>query len=73
MCPGWGEEDGTPYWQVGPFFTFDFVEALPSLACLTLAVLAQVRNSWGTFFGHMGFFKLERGKDALYIENGDCW
>lgn len=33
----------------------------------------QIRNSWGTFWGDMGFFKLERGKDALFIENGDCW
>ncbi len=33
----------------------------------------HIRNSWGTFWGDMGFFKLERGKDALFIENGDCW
>ena len=33
----------------------------------------HIRNSWGTFWGEMGFFKLERSKDALFIENGDCW
>lgn len=32
-----------------------------------------VRNSWGTFWGGVGFFKLERGVDALQIESGDCW
>jgi len=21
----------------------------------------------------MGFFRVERGKDALFMENGDCW
>lgn len=33
----------------------------------------RVRNSWGTFWGEMGFFRVERGKDALFMENGDCW
>jgi hypothetical protein len=33
----------------------------------------HVRNSWGTFWGEMGFFRVERGKDALFMENGDCW
>lgn len=33
----------------------------------------HVRNSWGTFWGELGFFKLERSTDALFIENGDCW
>jgi len=32
-----------------------------------------VRNSWGTYWGQMGFFKLERGSNALQIEAGDCW
>ena len=32
-----------------------------------------VRNSWGTFWGEMGFFKLQRGVNALQIEAGDCW
>ena len=32
-----------------------------------------VRNSWGTFWGELGFFRVERGKDALFMENGDCW
>ncbi|KAL6776791.1 hypothetical protein ACKKBF_B30930 [Auxenochlorella protothecoides x Auxenochlorella symbiontica] len=32
-----------------------------------------VRNSWGTYFGNLGFFKLERGVNSLMIENGDCW
>jgi hypothetical protein len=32
-----------------------------------------VRNSWGTYWGTLGFFKLERGTNALQIESGDCW
>lgn len=32
-----------------------------------------VRNSWGTYFGELGFFKLQRGVNALQIEAGDCW
>jgi len=32
-----------------------------------------VRNSWGSYWGEMGFFKLERGRNALQIEAGDCW
>lgn len=27
----------------------------------------------GTFWGELGFFRLERGKNALQIESGDCW
>lgn len=32
-----------------------------------------VRNSWGSYWGSLGFFKLERGTNALQIESGDCW
>lgn len=32
-----------------------------------------IRNSWGTYWGQLGFFKLERGTNALQIEAGDCW
>lgn len=32
-----------------------------------------VRNSWGTYWGSMGFFKLKRGDNNLKIEDGDCW
>lgn len=32
-----------------------------------------IRNSWGTYWGNLGFFKLERGNNALQIEAGDCW
>eukprot|EP00882_Tetradesmus_deserticola_P001926 GHRQ01002065.1.p1 GENE.GHRQ01002065.1~~GHRQ01002065.1.p1 ORF type:complete len:548 (+),score=226.91 GHRQ01002065.1:231-1874(+) len=32
-----------------------------------------VRNSWGSYWGSLGFFKLQRGVNALQIESGDCW
>jgi hypothetical protein len=32
-----------------------------------------VRNSWGTFWGELGFFRLKRGINSLYLEDGDCW
>eukprot|EP00187_Rhodella_violacea_P017304 CAMPEP_0184722890 /NCGR_PEP_ID=MMETSP0314-20130426/23597_1 /TAXON_ID=38298 /ORGANISM="Rhodella maculata, Strain CCMP 736" /LENGTH=443 /DNA_ID=CAMNT_0027187579 /DNA_START=1 /DNA_END=1332 /DNA_ORIENTATION=+ len=32
----------------------------------------QVRNSWGSYWGENGFFKLIRGKNALRFEE-DCW
>ena len=37
------------------------------------AMCRIIRNSWGTFWGQLGFFKLERGVNALQIEAGDCW
>ena len=33
----------------------------------------KIRNSWGTYWGDLGFFRLERGTNSLYIENNDCW
>ncbi|KNC75415.1 hypothetical protein SARC_12059 [Sphaeroforma arctica JP610] len=32
----------------------------------------KIRNSWGTFWGEMGFFKLRRGTNELQVEQ-DCW
>ncbi|KAI3425307.1 hypothetical protein D9Q98_009072 [Chlorella vulgaris] len=32
-----------------------------------------IRNSWGTYWGDMGFFKAERGVNAFQLEAGDCW
>lgn len=33
----------------------------------------NVRNSWGTFWGELGFFRLPRGVNSLMIEGDDCW
>jgi cathepsin X len=27
----------------------------------------------GTFWGELGFFKIEKGINALFLEDGDCW
>ena len=32
-----------------------------------------VRNSWGTYWGEMGFFRIELGKNLLGIESGIAW
>jgi len=35
-----------------------------------------VRNSWGSYWGDLGFFKVQRGaggNGSLQIESGDCW
>eukprot|EP01025_Chloroclados_australasicus_P006008 TRINITY_DN11975_c0_g1_i1.p2 TRINITY_DN11975_c0_g1~~TRINITY_DN11975_c0_g1_i1.p2 ORF type:complete len:236 (-),score=17.16 TRINITY_DN11975_c0_g1_i1:208-915(-) len=33
----------------------------------------HVRNSWGTFWGEMSFFKVQRGNNHLMLEACDCW
>lgn len=33
----------------------------------------HVRNSWGTFWGEMGFFKIQRGHNHMMLEACDCW
>eukprot|EP00184_Porphyridium_aerugineum_P007157 CAMPEP_0184698506 /NCGR_PEP_ID=MMETSP0313-20130426/5118_1 /TAXON_ID=2792 /ORGANISM="Porphyridium aerugineum, Strain SAG 1380-2" /LENGTH=435 /DNA_ID=CAMNT_0027157469 /DNA_START=113 /DNA_END=1420 /DNA_ORIENTATION=- len=32
----------------------------------------QARNSWGSYWGNNGFFKIKRGENLLLIEE-DCW
>merc|ERR1719251_644563 len=31
-----------------------------------------VRNSWGTFTGHLGWVKIRRGVDQMLTESGGC-
>ena len=33
----------------------------------------EIRNSWGTYWGELGFMKIQRGVNALQLEAGDCW
>jgi hypothetical protein len=51
--------------------TPDVLRLVPCV--LLLLPLLQVRNSWGSYWGSLGFFKLQRGVNALQIESGDCW
>lgn len=32
-----------------------------------------VRNSWGEYWGEMGFFRVKRGENQLGLENGCAW
>ncbi|KAF6262627.1 hypothetical protein COO60DRAFT_1699190 [Scenedesmus sp. NREL 46B-D3] len=75
---GWGEEeDGLKYWLQlsGPLLPAGGRSPAGSAAAgLELRFDAQqVRNSWGSYWGSLGFFKLQRGANALQIESGDCW
>lgn len=31
------------------------------------------RNSWGSYWGNVGFFKVARGVNSMVIEDGWCW
>ena len=33
----------------------------------------NVRNSWGSYWGKLGFFRIERGINAVKMEENDCW
>ena len=33
----------------------------------------HVRNSWGSFWGELGFVKIQRGNNHLSLEACDCW
>lgn len=32
-----------------------------------------VRNSWGEYWGEMGYVRVEKGKNALALESGCTW
>ena len=32
-----------------------------------------VRNSWGQYYGELGFFRIEMGKNSLGIESSIAW
>ena len=36
-------------------------------------LLSRLTGVAGTFWGELGFFKLEMGVNTLQIESGDCW
>ena len=33
----------------------------------------HVRNSWGTYWGELGFVKIRRGRNDLMLESCNCW
>eukprot|EP00798_Chlamydomonas_sp_ICE-L_P002337 gene2337-8633_t len=33
----------------------------------------RVRNSWGTYWGNLSYFRVQRGVNSNMIEAGDCW
>jgi hypothetical protein len=37
-----------------------------------LCLTARLRHSWGSYWGEDGFFRIERGADALGVESIGC-
>ena len=83
---GWGERDGRKFWKirVRPAARTSCMQgsggasrghAGPGtrMQAPADAAACALQNSWGTFWGDRGYFELERGVNALFIEEQDCW
>ena len=55
-----------------PLFYFEITLALPSFLSPVWTLPCPVRNNWGDYWGEDGFFRVERGVNALAIEE-DCY